>query len=252
MSGTIIKDTNYDELIQWLEQIVEFEVTEKNYWVAIGALVSKKVQTRVIVDRIVEEISIPPDKQENYYKLVPDKLGGTARQIDFLGAVDLCYQIITQKIVETVLLYVKSNEGVFIVAKDISHQTQIKNLLISEGLNENSIHLFDKDNQITLTPEYNGPIKVVITTKRHSEGYTLTKFRIMVTSVYFSNQATREQLEGRINRIGQISPNVRIIIYHTGILSYIHEKYEKARTLTEALKGFAGEVGVDYKMFQGY
>lgn len=252
MSGTIIKDTNYDELIQWLEQIVEFEVTEKNYWVAIGALVSKKVQTRVIVDRIVEEIPIPPDKQENYYKLVPDKLGGTARQIDFLGAVNLCYQIITQKIVETVLLYVKSNEGVFIVAKDIAHQTQIKNLLISEGLNENSIHLFDKDNQITLTPEYNGPIKVVITTKRHSEGYTLTKFRIMVTSVYFSNQATREQLEGRINRIGQISPNVRIIIYHTGILSYIHEKYEKARTLAEALKGFAGEVGVDYKMLQGY
>ena len=73
----------------------------------------------------------------------------------------------------------------------------------------------------------------------------------MVTSVYFSNQATREQLEGRINRIGQTSPNVRIIIYHTGILSYIHEKYEKARTLSEALKGFAGEVGVDVATIKG-
>ncbi len=88
---------------------------------------------------------------------------------------------------------------------------------------------------------------MVITTKSHSEGYTLTKFRIMITSVYFSNQATREQLEGRINRIGQLSPMVRIHIFHTGILSYIHKRYEKARTLAAALKGFANEVGIDYK-----
>jgi hypothetical protein len=251
MSGTIIKDTNYDELIQWLEQIVEFEVTEKNYWVAIGALVSKKVQTRVVVDRKVVEIPMPLDIQERYYQLVPEKLGGTARQIDFTGAVNLCYEVVTRNIIDTAISYVKMGEGVFLVAKDIQHQNQIMNGLISNGLNSNMIHLFDKDHQITLTPEYNGPIKVVITTKRHSEGYTLTKFRIMITSVYFSNQATREQLEGRINRIGQTSPNVRVIIYHTGILSYIHEKYEKARTLSEALKGFAGEVGLDYKTLQG-
>lgn len=251
MSGTIIKDTNYDELIQWLEQIVEFEVTEKNYWVAIGALVSKKVQTRVIVDRKIIEIQMPGDIQERYYQLVPENLGGTARQIDFIGAINLCYEVVTRNIVDTTVEYVKMGEGVFVVAKDISHQQQIRDNLVMKGMDKNMIHLFDKDNQITLTPEYNGPVKVVITTKRHSEGYTLTKFRIMITSVYFSNQATREQLEGRINRIGQTSPNVLIIVYHTGILSYINEKYEKARTLSEALKGFAGEVGVDYKALQG-
>ena len=251
MSGTIIKDTNYDELIKWLEQIVEFEVTEKNYWVAIGALVSRKVNTRVVVDRNVTEVPLPPGIAEQYYTLVPEKLGGTARQIDFNGAVALCYQVVTDTIVDAVLTYIKMEEGVFVVAKDIAHQNQLRDMMVAKGLGQNQIHLFGKDNQITLTPEYNGPVKVVITTKRHSEGYTLTKFRIMITSVYFSNQATREQLEGRINRIGQISPNVRIIIYHTGILSYIHEKYEKARTLSEALKGFAGEVGLDVKAIKG-
>lgn len=250
MSGTIIKDTNYDELIQWLVQIVEFEVTEKNYWVAIGALVSRKVNTKVVVDRQVVPIPIPPELSERYYSMVPEKLGGTARQIDFNGAVALCYQIVTQALVNTTYEYVKIGEGVFLVAKDISHQNEIRNQLLIKGMRPEQIHLFSKDAQVTLTPDYNGPIKVVITTKRHSEGYTLTKFRVMITSVYFSNQATREQLEGRINRIGQISPNVRIMIYHTGILSYIHEKYEKARTLSEALKGFAGEVGVDYKTLQ--
>lgn len=226
-------------------------MTEKNYWVAIGALVSKKVQTRVIVDRKIIEIQMPGDIQERYYQLVPENLGGTARQIDFIGAINLCYEVVTRNIVDTTVEYVKMGEGVFVVAKDISHQQQIRDNLVMKGMDKNMIHLFDKDNQITLTPEYNGPVKVVITTKRHSEGYTLTKFRIMITSVYFSNQATREQLEGRINRIGQTSPNVLIIVYHTGILSYINEKYEKARTLSEALKGFAGEVGVDYKALQG-
>ncbi len=250
MSGTIIKDTNYDELIQWLEQIVEFEVTEKNYWVAIGALVSRKVYTKVVVDRQVTEVPLG-QYSEQYYKMVPEKLGGTARQIDFRGAVEVCYKAVTESIVNNVFQYVKLNEGVFVVAKDIKHQGEIRDKLVSLGLGSDSIHLFGKDNQITLTPEYNGPVKVVITTKRHSEGYTLTKFRIMITSVYFSNQATREQLEGRINRIGQVSPQVRILIYHTGILTYIHQKYEKARTLAAALKGFAGEVGVDYQTLKG-
>ena len=115
---------------------------------------------------------------------------------------------------------------------------------MSKGIQDSQIFLFGKDSQITLTPEYNGPIKIVITTIRHSAGYTLTKFRIMITSVYFTNQATREQLEGRINRIGQISPMVRIITIHTGILSYVHERYEKVRNMAEALKGFAKDVGV--------
>jgi hypothetical protein len=142
-------------------------------------------------------------------------------------------------------------DGVFVVARDVKHQAEIRDLLISEGMRPDSVYLFDKDHQITLTPDYNGPVKVVITTKRHSEGYTLTKFKYMVTSVYFSNQATREQLEGRINRIGQTSDVVHIYIFHTGILSYINEKYERARSLAAALKGFAKDVGLGAKEMSG-
>ena len=250
MSGTIIKDTNYDELIQWLEQIVEFEVTEKNYWVAIGALVSRKVYTQVVVERLPTPVKMNSEISKLYYEMVPEKLGGTARMINFKGAVDLSYQVVTQAIVSGILGYIKINEGVFVVAKNIKHQNEIKDNLIKYGMKTSQIHLFSSDSQVTLTPEYKGPIKVVITTKTHSEGYTLTKFRVMITSVYFSNQATREQLEGRINRLGQTSSTIRIIIYHAGILSYIHEKYEKARSLSEALKGFAGEVGIDPKLIK--
>jgi hypothetical protein len=83
----------------------------------------------------------------------------------------------------------------------------------------------------------------VITTPTHSEGYTLTKFRIMIQLVYFTNQATREQLEGRINRIGQSSDTIYIFTLHTGILSNVYERYEGVRSLSDALKGFAKEEG---------
>ena len=244
MSGTIIKDTNHDELIQWLEQVVEFEVTEKNYWVAIGAMISRRVFTKVSVKRQIVEIPMDKETSGEYYAVVPDKLGGTARHIDFREAARLSYKVVTDKMVDHIRHYVVLGEGVFVVAKNIKHQEEIRDKLIKLGIKTNQIYLFGKDSQITLTSEYNGPIKVVITTIRQSEGYTLTKFRIMITSVYFTNQATREQLEGRINRIGQFSPTIRIAIFHTGILSYVYRRYEQVRNLAEALKGFAKEVGL--------
>lgn len=247
MSGTIIKDTDTDELIEWLEQIVEFEVTKNNYWVAVGALVSRKVQTHVVVDRQLIDYPMDEDHRKRYYSLVPEKMGGTANSIRFNDALNLSYEVVTKKMIDMTKQYVDLGEGVFVVAKNIAHQKEIRDGLIRKGLSADSISLFGKDNQVTLTPEYDGPIKVVITTISYNAGYTLTKFRIVIQSEYPSNQATREQLEGRVNRIGQISPQIRIITIVTGILTYIHEHHETARTLSEAMRGFAKDAGVDYK-----
>jgi Type III restriction enzyme, res subunit len=247
MSGTIIKDSNTDELIQWLEQIVEFEVTNDNYWVAVGALVSRKVQTQVVVERRLIEVEMDAITKQRYYSMVPDKMGGTANHIQFKGALDLSYQVVTEEMVRLTKVYLDAGEGVFVVAKNIAHQGEIKEKLLGLGVPDISISLLGKDNQVTLTPDYQGPIRVVITTLGYNAGYTLTKFRILIQSEYPSNQATREQLEGRINRIGQTSPNVLIITLVTGILTYFHEHHEKARTLSAAIRGFAKDAGVDYK-----
>ena len=105
----------------------------------------------------------------------------------------------------------------------------------------NNIHMITRDTPITLTPNDNSNIDVIITTKKQSAGYTITKSNRLITSVYFTSEATREQLEGRINRIGQIK-DIDIIIYHCGLLSYIYEKYKKVRNMSECLKGFAKEI----------
>ena len=249
LSGTIIKDTHHEELIRWLEYIVDFEVTKNNYWVAVGAMVSRRVYTNVIVQREDIVVEMLPEEREEYYSIVPASLGGTARDLDFRQVIDFCYDIVTVEMIEYIVDFVEEGEeGVFVVARNIDHQEQIRRELLFLGLRDVEIYLFGKDRQITLTPEYDGPIKVVITTPKHSEGYTLTKFRIMIGSVYFTNQATREQLEGRINRIGQTSDTVYIYTLHTGILTNVYEKYEKVRSLSEALKGLATEVGFSIDM----
>ncbi len=244
LSGTIIKDTHHDELIKWLERIVEFEVTKDNYWVAVGAMVSRRVYTKVIVDRQDIPVEMTQEQKDEYYSMVPSNLGGTSRDINFNEVVNFCYQVVTPEMVRYIIHFLNQGEqGVFVVAKSIKHQEQIRDLLLNLGIGNQEVHLFGKDSQVTLTPDYVGPIRIVITTPRHSEGYTLTKFRVMIQSVYFTNQATREQLEGRVNRIGQVSDVVYVFTLHTGILSNVLERYEKVRSLSEALKGFAKEVG---------
>ena len=50
------------------------------------------------------------------------------------------------------------------------------------------------------------------------------------------------QLEGRINRIGSLHKEIEIITLHCGILSYILENYENAKSLEMAIKQFAKNI----------
>lgn len=241
MSGTIIKDENHEQLIAWLCYITNFEVTLTNYWVAIGALISKKFSTGITVER--QDIEAEIEDLEAYKAVVPVGVGGNARNINLPEALRLCYKSITKIIVQTAKQYIQVGEGLFIVAKDSTHQQELYNLLSPLGV---GIHLITRQTPITLEYTDTSNIKIVITTPSHNAGYTLTKFRVMLQTVYFSNQATRDQLESRLNRIGQMSDTIRIITIHGGILTYINTRYEKVRSLASAMKGFADDIGVEY------
>lgn len=242
MSGTIIKDTNADDLIQWLSLIVDYHVNEENYWTAIGALISRKFLTKIVVNR--EDIEIPLNDQEEkrYYSLVPKSLGGTANTIHFKDAAKVCYDAITRGIIHYATEYVKTKEKVFVVAKDVNHQQYIADRLHDAGVK--NIFLINKDNSINYEHDDKRNIDVIITTQTHSAGYSLSKIRVMIQGVYFSNQATRDQLEGRLNRANSKWPEIMILTLHTGILTYIHQKYEKVRSLSKAIHGFAKDIGV--------
>mgnify|MGYP001331571356 CR=1 FL=1 len=77
--------------------------------------------------------------------------------------------------------------------------------------------------------------KVVIVPIKRPEGYTLTRLKVLITSIYPSNQATRTQIEGRINRIGQKANVLEYRIIHAGILTNIMNNHDDAKSLEIAL-----------------
>ena len=84
--------------------------------------------------------------------------------------------------------------------------------------------------------------KVCIVRANQCEGYTVTRLGAMVTSVYFSNQATREQLRGRIDRITQhrLAKDNLFVEYVTvfcGVLKAVQVNYAKAAVVSRAMGG---------------
>ena len=77
--------------------IVDFEVTESNFWVAVGELVSSRIDTGIEIIR--EEKTFEMD--EKYYKLVPEKLGGILiGEFDFRYVLNMCYEKVNTEIIK--------------------------------------------------------------------------------------------------------------------------------------------------------
>lgn len=246
MSGTIVSSDNVDDLVQWLRQIVDFEVTEKNFWVAIGNIISRKVSTRLIVERLLDEADMTEQQKTRYQSLVD---GGRMSNEGFLEAVRICRTACYLRMVRLAAVYISLGERVFLVAKNTAEALEFRQALYSMGVTQ--VFVIGTDGYLTLTPRdiaEGGPlsrIQAVITTLSHNAGYSLSAIRVMITSVYFVSQVTREQMEGRITRIDSLGPEVNIITVTVGLLTSVFERYEKARSLSAALKEFAVTVSTD-------
>jgi len=270
LSGTLITNRSTAGLQEWISQLVDFEVTEKNYWVASAAMIAHKFQlTSVREVREVEEVEMTAAERAEYAGCVASQFGGSAKHTNFRAAIQVCYQIVERALVAFVLkcfdynvnektdrveiLSIEEkksiNSPVFLIAKDSAMQSRLaERLEKGYGLRvfcitgQQSVDL--KGLPIEQTMLVKGQrtayaYDVIITTIRHSTGYTLTACDRMITSVYFSNQATRDQLEGRIARIGQLHEVIHYNVLHVGLLSYIWQHYEQARSMKVALEDLA-------------
>jgi hypothetical protein len=244
LSGTIM-NAEPGELIKWLQLLVNFEVTEKNFYVAIGALASKRAKTSVIIEQNLLNVEVPD--RDYYYSLVPASLGGTANNLNFKEAMRVSREAIFKATVEQSLFYITSRYKIFVTLQNAADQARLYNELISKGVEVNAIYCITSKASIILTPEMNSPIMAVLTTISLVEGYTLTDRFIGINPFFFSNLHSREQRDARMNRIGQLSPTIRIVDIVAGIFSYAYERYKKAKKISDALKGFASEIGVDVK-----
>lgn len=241
MTGTLYKDDNIDQLIVWLQLITDFQVTPKNYCVAISGLISIRCDTQVKTLRLIDEWKLTGDQLLEYQSVVTPDLGGKSLVLDFKRACQISYDAIHIGVLNYTLNWLSRGEGVFVVARNIADADQLYQEISSYKYR---VTIINSKNPLSLTPYTTNCPHVVITTPNHCEGYDMTKYRVMVSGVYFSNQATREQLEKRVNRLNQIH-DVTINLIHSGIITYVHEKYEGVRNIAAALKGFAKEAGIE-------
>lgn len=231
-TGTPVIDQHTYKLIWWLEQIVPYTVNNDNFWVAANSMISKFADTNIQIER--KEILAKITEEGAYYNLVGHSLGGknnnvTSQNIKeaFMISSNSCnIEIVNQAIS-------LSDKGVVVVANDIKHQEKLYDLLISK-IDSKYVHLMK--NTIDLPSTDTSQIKIVIIPINKPEGYNLTKMSIMITGVYPSNQATRTQIEGRINRIGQLSEKITYITVHCGILTRILHEHSNAKSLGTALE----------------
>ena len=242
MTGTPVIDTDTYKLQWWLECIVDFKINPNNFWVAACGIVSRRVAPSATMVKRDVEVDVLKEDRKEYLTLAPTSCGGRNVNVtpgDVRKAMGVCYRSTDVGMVDTALSKLKN--GVFMVANDAAHQVRLRDALVSRGVSAKSIFLIDSKSTLYLAPGSadSKRYKVVITTVRKCEGYTLTTLQTIVTSVYASNNATREQLEGRINRPGTPYKKLYMYTVHAGILSYILERHDSARSLSEAIKAIS-------------
>lgn len=246
LTGTLIKDKGSKGVIEWVNQVVDFEVTDRNYWVAVASLISRKIALKIRQDRVFHEIVMLAEEKQEYHSHVERKFGGMASTSNFSKAIKICYSVIERGITEITLDLVNAQKPIFVVAKDVAMQERLAQSFeryhhphFGHPLR---VYMISSRNSICLTPNDDKIYDIIITTCTHSTGFTLTQADTMVTAIYFSNQATRDQLDGRILRVGQVSEKVTVHILHTGILSYTKNHYEDARSLRISMQDLSESV----------
>ena len=168
---------------------------------------------------------------ERYREFVPPNIGGTARDINLRQAINICHDVTDERIYQEGIKLLDTEPGIFVVMANMDRQIKMHKRFEGQ-FPTHSITIRDPIYLDSTTPSN---IRVVITTSNKSEGYTLTKFRVMLTSVYLGNQAKSTQIEGRIDRLSQTEREIFIYTFHTGVLSYILANYQMAESFEKAL-----------------
>ena len=238
LSATVVHGTDIRPVYKWLEPIVDFEITEANFWTAATAMVSLRAKVEVAVTREEKEAFFTRNEKKEYLALLRGDVGAR----DFNKAVTLCYAAVTRSMVLDITTLLAEKRGIFSIVKNLATARDMAERMGSV-LAPEEIHIITSNTPINLPRDSESPVRLLITTKQNREGYNATKMDAVVQCVIYTNQSVRDQLDGRTVRIGQDS-NVLIRTHYAGLLKDAWVRYQRAGSFASALKGIAEEVGV--------
>lgn len=252
LTGTPIIDNKVVKLVPWLEQIVDFAVNAKNIYVAANGMISHLYNTGVVVHSHEIHAGMRNTEKDRHKELVPIAIGGTNTSTtydDLKKASEICYKAITRKMIKLVKSLVEEERRVFVVAKSKEQQKKIfeavnksvkhDDILLLEKSNRVGVHFTEKDVEEGNIHDY----KVVIATLKHCTGYSVTRCDSMVKCTSPSNQATREQIEHRINRMGQTAESIDIFNVSCGLIDHMRDHHNQSASYSAAFKSMTKKYG---------
>ncbi len=243
-------------LIRWLECNVRFKVTEKNCQVACNAMISFEPQ---LPCEIIEEV-------DRFDMVELTKYMEYEQQNDFLKMVSTAYdatrnRIISKTIEERNKPISGSNsqrrQKIFVVVDGKRQQCNMalelrkqlpndKIVVIGIGdapqilTNANidvkySIDLTDKK---CLETREVTDYDIVISRVKFNAGFNLSTVTVMISGVFFSNEADRTQIRGRLTRMSQKNPSVKYItcIPNNTFLIQCHGNYERSKFMNQCMQ----------------
>lgn len=239
MTGTPVIDSKMERLSNWLQMLSSFPIRlndPKNFFTAASTMLMYEVSLGIRMVKHLEPFELVGDGLKQYRALVPEHLGGIKESgkmtaSDLIQAISICHNASIYPMANLIMEH--RTDGVFAVCKNGAHVSLLLERLFEMGIYEDECMVLGAGQSVCM--KRLGRVRIVITTPTYAEGYTLTAMGTMVTSVYFGNQATRRQLDGRLIRIGQERKEVHKYVVHGGILSNVLQNHESAASLDAAI-----------------
>jgi len=275
LTGTPIVDKSGYGLMEWLRLCVPFPVTASNFWTAANSMVSQLNSGDVrVTDEVVDVPQTPEDTlifKKNFPTRAPwyGKTEVPTRE-QWLHMRAKTNDICDSKIIKMTAHMVaqhptnwredhaqalqgnSKSQRPLIVAKDQSHALRLVDRLLSHVsptdillvggsrpaklaatvTHHKTIHLTEQNVMDGHVP----PFKVVVAALRNCEGYSLTWMTCLITGSYPSNQASRTQMRGRINRLDAQRLDKKYWTVLAGVTTITHRYQEAVKLMEDALR----------------
>ena len=237
VTGTPVLNNDQSLVAMWLQFGVAFPITKSTFFTAAGSIVAHGLEETIEIVRTTTVVPLEGDVLRKYLAIVPPSLGGIADNNRFrvLDAARFCYDATATAMAEQVRKHMV--DGVMLVAFNAKHARVLEARCIEAGVSAEVIKRVSGGESFSLKSLDASTVRVVIVPIRHCEGYSLIGLGRIVTSVYFTNLATRVQIEGRLRRVDQRRERIHVdMVLCSGILERLLKSHASAASLEAALK----------------
>ena len=248
MTGTPSIDSNFMKARRWLQLSCHFPVTKHNIWVATTSLIAHHINTgNTPFDKDVI-VKLNDEEKKVFLQRADVKIGGHNRFADSkdnLMAVKQCESACHRGMVDYVVEKLKEAQcsGIHMVVHDKKQLVTVYEMLLSKGISAVEIYRVGPDgsgpivtpeNKLTELPK----VRIIISPIRESRSWTATRMNEMVTCIFPSNEADREQMRARIDRIVNVPRDITYTTFldDQGFFARIRRGHLQAKDINTAIR----------------